>query len=211
MKLLRHGCWLLLVARVAAGDALADEQRAADATNTSGRVEIRVLDVVVTGADRLRIGTNTMSLAAATNFVAANLDTLDVVAVHGSDAGMSPVDTKSSALARIASGDLPLVVVERDGEYVWREESGADGVRTVTMGTDQFKALRRLWKRRRAHAEAIPSATVQTTVQWDTDTDTYGLSRIELGLFEKRVWLIHELRETDDEADAVGIQIKKEW
>lgn len=211
MRLLQHGRWLFLVAGLTGWHSFAEERSDSSPTNASESIEIRVLDVVLTSADRLRIGTNTMSLAAATNFIAAKLDTLDVVAVHGPEVGMAPVDAKSSAMARIASVGVPLVIVEKEGEYAWREQSGGDGFRAVQVGTDHLTAIRRLWKRQRANPEAVPETTVRTTVQWDTDTGTYALSRVELGLFGKRVWLMHEQRDSDEEPRAVGIQFKKEW
>ena len=189
----------------------AEEERSLSSTNAPEAAEIRVLDVVVTHPDRVRVGTNSMSLAAATNFVAANMEAIDVVAVHGSKPGMAPLQTGSATVARIAGVGLPLVIVEEEGEYTWREQSAEQGIRTLKVGTDQFATLRRLWKRRKLRPEEPPQSTLQTSIEWDTATGTYELSRVELGLFGKRVWLVHEQRESDDETGTVGIQLRKEW
>jgi len=204
-------CGSCLVAGLLTACAIAAEgERSLSSTKAPEAAEIRVLDVVVTHPDRVRVGTNSMSLAAATNFVAANMEAIDVVAVRGSEPGMPPLHKGSATVARIASVGLPLVIVEKDGEYTWREQSNEHGIRTVKVGTDQFAALRRLWKRGKAQPEKRLESTLQTAVQWDTVTGTYELSRVELGLFGKRVWLVHEQREPDDESGTVGIQLKKE-
>ena len=187
---------------------------AEDPRKTEGKLPreaIRVLDVVVISTNRVILGTNTMHVSAATNLMARRRDDIDVVAVHGDVTGEDATGAKSATMAHIARVGVPLVVVEKEGEYAWRESSGADGVRTVEVGTDQFAALRRLWKRRKATPKEETEPALQTTVQWDTATGTYELNRVELGLFGRRVWLMHELRETDDESGTVGIQLKKEW
>jgi len=205
-----RGYWLCLACGLIAWAAFAEEQKSSP-TNAPGLGEIRVLDVVFTGTGCLRIGTNTMSVAAATNLLAVKREMLDVVAVHGAEVEMAPEGTQSSSLARIAGIGVPLLLVEKDGEYAWRERTGTDGVRTVRMGTEQFAALRRLWRHKKAAPEKAPAATVQTTIQWDTVSGAYDLTNVELGLFGKRVWIVHEQRQADEESGTIGIRIKKEW
>ena len=175
------------------------------------RDAIRVVDLTIVSTNRVTIGTNTMSLKAATNLIASHRDAADVVAVHGLAGGDDPSDTQAAAVAKIARIGMPLVVVEKDGAYAWRKQSDSDGIRTLKLGTDQFATLQRLWKRRKPNAEASTEPTLQTTVQWDTATGNYELSRVELGLFGRHVWLMHEQRDSDDESDSVGIQLKKTW
>jgi hypothetical protein len=114
-------------------------------------------------------------------------------------------------LAKIARVGLPLVIVEKDGEVAWRETSGGDGTRTARIGTDQLAALRRLLGRGRDGAKTSSLPVLETTVGWDTATGAYGLNRVELGLFGKRVWIMFEQGEPDEESGTVGIQFKKEW
>lgn len=173
--------------------------------------EVRVMDVAVVSSNLVAVGTNTMSLVAATNLMAAHRDAVDVVAVHGSLDGDTSVGTSPSAVARLASVGLPLVIIEKDGEYAWREQSNEHGIRTVKVGTEQFAALRRLWKGGKARPDKASEPALQTSVQWDTATGAFELSRVELGLFGRRVWLLHEQRDSDDESGTVGIRIKKEW
>lgn len=200
---------VLLTVGLGMAAGAADEQLA---QGNAGRIaEIQVIDLVVIATNQVMVGTNRMSLAAATNLMATHRETLDVVAVHGSMPGDAPAEGKSSVMARIAGIGLPLVIVEKDGEYGWREESSEHGIRTVEVGTDQFAALRRLWKRQAPRGEASSDPTVRASVQWDTTTDSYELSRVELGLFGERVWLMHEQREADDESGSVGIRLKTEW
>ena len=143
--------------------AAADEQASPRAS--ADQEEIQVMDLVIVSTNRVTVGTNTMSLAAATNLVASQRDTLDVVAVHGSVEGDASVKTKSSAVAEIARVGVPLVIVEKDGEYSLREQSGAEGISTVKIGTDQFAVLRRLWKRGKRDAET-PSSPMLMTVRY---------------------------------------------
>lgn len=172
---------------------------------------INVVDVAVISSNQVTFGTNTMSLAAATNLLATCRGAVDVIAVHGSGPGEPPAQIQSSTVARLASVGVPLVFVEQDGEYAWREQSTENGIRTAKVGTDQFAALRRLWMRGKGYPETPPQSTLQTSVQWDTATGNYEFSRVELGLLGKRVWLMHEQRESDEESGRIGIQIKKEW
>lgn len=173
--------------------------------------EIHVVDLTIISTNCVILGTNAMSLVAATNTIAACRDMIDIIAVHGSMEGKSLADAKSSTVAKIARVGIPLVIVEKDGEYAWREHTGADGVRTVRIGTGQFAALRRLWKGEKRGADAPAGVALRSALRWDTETGTYDFSQVELGLFGERVWLIHEFQETDDESGTIGIQIKKQW
>ncbi len=175
------------------------------------QVAIQVIDIVVVSTDRVTLGSNTMSLAAATNVIANYRDSTEVVAVHGLLQGSAPEKATSSTMAKIARMGVPLVFVEKDGEYSWRKQSGVDGVRTVRIGTDQFDYLRRLWRRGKDDAKAFPGPVLKTTVDWDTAAGTYELRRIELGFFGERVWLMHEQGKSDAEPETIGIQFKKEW
>ena len=172
---------------------------------------IQVIDIVIVSTSQVTLGTNTMSLATATNMIACYRDTVDVIAVHGSFEGDVLLKTKSSALAEIARAGIPLVFVEKDGEYSRREPSGGNGVRTVKIGTGQFADLRRFWKRGQGDAKTSSGPVLQTTVDWDTATGAYELKRIELGLFGRRVWLMHEQRESNEGPATIGIQLKREW
>ncbi|NQU41143.1 MAG: hypothetical protein HQ523_14420 [Lentisphaerae bacterium] len=171
---------------------------------------LKVIDVVITATNQFFLGSNAVSLAMITNLLATHRDTLDIVVVHGSIPGGAASDDRSPTLAKIAGMGVPLVIVEKEGEYTWRERTAADGIRTLTLDTSEFAALRRLWKQEGPHAEAASIPTVATTVTWDTATGTYDLSRIELGLLGKRVWLMHEFRESD-KPGSVGLQFKQEW
>ena len=172
---------------------------------------IHVVDVRIVGSNQVIVGTNTMALGSATNLLATYRDTVDVVAVHGSMTGNALPEIKAPALVRLAAAGVPLLIVENEGEYTWQEQSAQDGIRTITVGTDQLAAVRRLWTRRRTRVGELLEPDLQTSVEWDTATGTYGLSRVELGLFGRRVWFMHALNDTEDEPDNVGIQFKKEW
>ncbi len=181
----------------------------ADPNESPDEVALHVIDLEILSTNQIMVGTNAFSLVAATNLMAAHRGALDVVAVHGPTTEAAPGAQQASALERIASLGIPLVIVEKEGEYAWREQPSAGGIRTVQVGTDQFAALSRFLRQRQTNLQAVPETSLQTTVKWDTTTGTYKLSRVELGLLGKRVWLMHE--QSGDEAGTIGIQIKKEW
>ncbi len=114
-------------------------------------------------------------------------------------------------LSGIVRAGVSLVLVERDGELDWRIPSEAGSIRTLTLGTDNLAAIRRFWKGGRYRSASSWWPVLQTVVEWDTATATYAFKRINLGFFNKRVWLFHEQRETDETGGTFGIEIKKEW
>jgi hypothetical protein len=172
---------------------------------------LQVIDIEYVTTNRVALGTNLMSLAAATNVIARHRDTVDAIAFHGPiEKGASEITTSSAAL-EIARAGVPLMIVEKDGAYAWREQSGADGIRTIKIGTDQFEILRRIMPGGKNGSDNAPRPVVQTTVELDPDAGLYELKRIELGLLGERVWLMHEQREDGEESGTIGIQFRTEW
>jgi hypothetical protein len=86
-----------------------------------------------------------------------------------------------------------------------------NGVRAVTIGTDQFAALRRLWSGGKEGGGASSRPVVQTIIDFNAAEGTYELKRVELGLFGEHVWLMHQQPETDEESGSIGILFQKEW
>jgi hypothetical protein len=173
--------------------------------------EIQVMDLVILSTNWVMVGTNAMTVVGATNLMATRQDSLDIIAVHGSPTGEGSVEKNSAVMQKIVNVGVPLVIVEENGEFAWREQSGGDGVRSVKVGTDQFAALQQLWKRRKAIPGEAREPALQATVSWDETTESYELSRVELGIVGRSVWLVHEQRETDEDRGTIGIQIKKQW
>ena len=182
-----------------------------EAEMTQKQQTIQKLDIVIVSTNRVSVGTNTMSLVAATNVIALYKDTLDVIVIHGSIEEDFSVMRKSSVVDEIARAGVPFVFTERNGEYAWREQSGANGIQTVKIGTDQFATLRRFWKKGSEDSKTSSGPVLQTDVDWDTAIGTYELKRVSLGLFGERVWLIHEQSQSDEKTGTIGIQLKKEW
>ena len=154
------------------------------------------------------VGTNAMSLTTATNFMAAHRGSVALVAVH--ESADSPIEANSATLARLARTGIPLVMVEKDGEYEWRDRSATDGIRTVKFGTEQFAVFRNLRERGKIAADSR-GPVLQMSADLDTTTGKYELSRVELGLFGKSVWLMHRQHESDEEPGTTGILFRKEW
>ncbi len=209
---MRATAWSLTAIAVlcAAGMGFATDEARVPGT-TQRQETVTVIDIEIASTNRVRLGTNTMSLAEATNVIARYGDAVDLIALHGPLEGNASVVTTPSTAMKIAQAGVPLVLVEKDGDYAWREQSAANGIRTVTIGTDQFATLRRLWSRNKDGAAMPPRTVLQTTVDWNTAAGSYELKRIELGLLGERVWLMHEQGTSDHEHGAIGIQFKKEW
>lgn len=209
---MRAVAWNLTVIAALFAAALGFATNEAPVHSTTARPEtLRVIDIEIVSTNRVKVGTNTMSLTEATNVIARYGDTVDLIAIHGPIGRDASVLTTPSTALHIARAGLPLVLVEKDGEYAWREQSSSAGVRTVKIGSDQFATLRRLWERNKNPANTPPRTVLQTTVDWDTAAGSYKLKRIELGLLGERVWLVHEHNESDNESEIIGIQFKKEW
>lgn len=205
-------CVHLLVAlcAVVLSDACADGGPAtAQQVQTNER--IAVVDVMVISSNEVAVGSNTFSLAAATNFLATHRGSVDFAAVHSPAMLATSSETTSAAAARLARVGVPLLIVEREGEYKWRGQSNQDGIRTIDLGTDQVAALRRLWKQEATSPANASQPAVQTSLRWDTATGTYHLDRIELGLFGRRVWIMHQQPEVDEESGTIGIELKRDW
>ena len=49
------------------------------------------------------------------------------------------------------------------------------------------------------------------TVDYDTSTGEYDFNRWGIGLFNRKLWLLHEIGDTDDELGHYGIQLQQEW
>jgi hypothetical protein len=156
---------------------------------------LRVIDIVIASTNQVTLGTNTLSLAAATNLLARYSTTVDVVALHGPFETDGLLMKTSSVALAIARAGVPLVFVEKDGEFAWREQAAA---------------LRRLWSK---NPYGAPSSTpvLKTSIDWDPAEGTYELKRIEVGLLGERVWLMHEQSQDDNESGTIGIQFRKEW
>lgn len=111
----------------------------------------------------------------------------------------------------LAQMAIPRMLVETEGEYQFKPPSGTDGVQRLTIGTDHLSAIRRFWKDNRYRSPRSSWPILQTTVEWDAESGTYALKRVELGFFTRRIWLIHQLPDTEDRFGSIGIQIKREW
>jgi len=202
-------CLFFAACCLTSGGVLAEAEGTERATPE--RAVIRVLDLEVVSTNGVRIGTNVMSMAEASRLMIAHSNALDVIAVHGLDGNDAAGGKTAAAVSRIARLGVPLAIVEKDGEYTWREQSGSDGVRTVAINSGQFAALRRLLGREKAGAGEPSGPVLKTTLEWDSEAGTHELKGVELGLFGERVWLMHEQSESDDGSGTLGIRIKKEW
>ncbi len=201
--------FILVTALSAAGKTFAADEEAVE-TAAQEQETIRVLDLSLLPGDKLALDTNTMSLAAATNLIHLRRDSFDAIVVHGAAEDGDAAEKQSSMLARIARAGVPLMFVEKDGEYSWRDQSGG-GVRTVKLGTDHVAALRRLWADGPEATNAPSRPVLQTTFGDDTADGTYRLEQIDLGLFGERVWIMHRPGDADSEPGSFGIQLKREW
>jgi len=108
-------------------------------------------------------------------------------------------------------GFARIFVQDEVGDYKWRDPAEEDTVRTFKFSTDQFTAANRLRQGRSPSSKAIMGPTLRTTIDWDPITGGYQLSRVELGLFGKTVWLVHQPSTSADESGTIGIQLNISW
>ena len=190
---------------------IARGEEAPESPATSSQAAIQVMDVVILSTNSLLLGTNTLSLAAVTGRVSSLRESLDVLAIHGVTAGSVTNDGISATMAKLAHAGIPLVLVEKEGEYAWREQSNMTGVRTMTVGTDQLATLRRIWMHGKPDTRQARDPNLKTKIVWDSTTDTYELSGVELGLFGDHLLLMHEQPRDDEDDGSVGLEFKAKW
>lgn len=213
MEVSWHHVWIRLAVAYAAGALLAQAQEDPASETVVVQTEVCVLDVVIVGTNILQIGTNALPFCAATNHIGQLGEGVELIAVHGPFATASVREARSVVLEKLARVGIPLVVVEdAEGEYEWRTHTDDDGIRTIKLSTDHLGSVSRLLQGRpNASSKPAVGPSLQTTLEWDTTIGEYQFSRVELGLVGKRVWLVHEQRESDEESGTVGIRLKKEW
>ena len=203
--------WPWLIVALAVLRASAGEERESPPEVTPPLIEIRVLDVMLAGTNRLQFGRELVSLNAVSNRIEQSRANIDAVVVHAHPGFKADQDARNEALAKLARVGLPLVIVEdgkAEGEYAWRTPSGTDGIRAIKISTDQLAVLRH---QATGSARTAGGPVLQTTVDWDAATGSYQFNRIELGLFGKRVWIMHVQSDSDEAGDSLGVEIKKEW
>lgn len=106
------------------------------------------------------------------------------------------------------------VVIVEDTEvpYEWGAQTDGAGIVSIKLNTDYIGSVNRLLSGKRGPSPGTPTgSSLETTIEWDTTAGEYQFSRVELGLVGRRVWLVHELPESDEDTGAVGIRLRKEW
>ena len=115
------------------------------------------------------------------------------------------------AWSNIAQAAIPMVLVESGESYQWKSPSEDSVTQSISIQTDHLALIRRFW-----HGDAFASRlsrgpVVRITIDWDRTTGTYALRRVALGFLRKRIWLAHDISDTEDRYGTLSIQISKEW
>jgi len=185
------------------GSAWAAEE-VADGTNAT--VTLRVVDLYINPSNTLCLGTNRFAATQLTNRLAAYDGKIDAIAVHGgSTNGGQTATLTPEMLGKLARLGVPLLVVEEEGSLSPEPETDDGEPRTITLNSDHLvSGLRWL--------EAIgdrPLPSLRAELGLDEESGTRDLNKLELGLPESGIWLLHEMDE--DGRGVTGIQIKKSW
>jgi hypothetical protein len=179
----------------------------------------RLAAVEATDDGVYRVGTNRLTLAEATNYLARIADRIDAVAVRGTP---SPAEFKPAhveLIRRLLRLDVPVLVVEEDGVAppVPPPPAPAGGAaaeparRELRLSTDQLQYVLQTVRQ----GAPQPAATAETpalrsTLRWDDAQGQYELHRIEFGMPGRHLWIVHELG-ADNERGVTGVRLQREW
>jgi len=140
--------------------------------------------------------------AVGTNVVAAiraetNVVSLKSEASHGRDGGAGLLLRK---LARAGTG----LFEERESGYLrLRQRDPADSSSRLTVDS---RWLRKLGVEEPV-LEGMP--TIRTSIELDAEHGMREMRKVEFGLFDDVLWLMHEQRE--DEGNVTGVQLRGTW
>lgn len=178
---------------------------------SADHMNLQVVDLTILSTNQILVGTNTLSMAAMTEYLTSHSEELDAAVLHGSAQGEALAEKNAEAFSRLMSLGIPVLVVGDGGAEQRQKTSNDKSIRTVQVDTDQMAAFQNLWQKKNTTKTTPAGPTVKTTLQYDTDTGNYELNRIELGVFGRSVWLVHEEPKDKSESGSVGIRLRKEF
>ncbi len=202
---------LLLAVSFALGISVILSGCAAGPAKANQTDEICVVDLVIASPDRIIAGTNVMTVAQATNFLAGIHGEVDAAVLHGSLQGKPSVLQNGEVLSRILDAGVPMLIVEPDGEASWRAGASKGKVRTVTIDTDKLSALMQNRNKGSATKNQQTGFVGEAKIRWDHETGEYDLYQVEAGVLGRKVWVVHERTREDAESDSVSVRFKKKF
>ena len=115
-------------------------------------------------------------------------------------------------LAQAVRSGIPVIVIDDSAEHVVESAGPDDGMRHTRVSTDQLVRLLYLARYGVGGAPVIDETlpVVETTVEWSQDAATYGVARIAVGFWHRRLWIVHE-RAEDSDADFIALLIRYTW
>jgi len=116
-----------------------------------------------------------------------------------------------SAWTSVAQAAIPMVLVESGESYQWKSPSEDGDTQSISIQTDHLALIRRFWHGDSFASRLSRGPVVRITIDWDRTTGTYALRRVALGFLRKRIWLAHDISDTEDRHGTLSIQISKEW
>jgi hypothetical protein len=175
------------------------------AVPTNATVTLRVVDLYMNASNVLCLGTNRFAAAQLTNRLALYSGKIDAIAVHGGTNDGQVAALTSEMLGKVARLGLPLLVVEEDGSTSQTSQADDGETRTVTLNSDHLvSGLRQI-----GAIGDRPLPSLRAELGLDEEGGTRDLNKLELGLPESGIWLLHEADK--DGRGVTGIQIKKSW
>jgi hypothetical protein len=202
-----HRCAVTAVTSMAALLLAAGAARAQDTNPPPAAIAAtstwHIVDVSLVGTNLLRWGTNTIQTAALTNRVDPFGRDVDALVLHTPFDSPRPSSVPASVLLPLVwTGKNILVSDEPVDEGI--ADGNGDGVRTVTFSTTPLMSLGG-----RDTSGSLPLA-LRSDVDIDTHTGEYSLREVEVGLWGESLWLLHTLRQEQDDG-SVGFEFRATW
>ncbi len=120
-------------------------------------------------------------------------------------------DGGASSWTDVAQVAIPMVLVESGDSYQWKSPSEDSGAQSISIQTDHLALIRRFWRGNTIHSRQSHAPILRITIDWDRTTGTYALRRVALGFLGKRIWLAHDISDTDDHYGTLSLQVRWDW
>lgn len=124
----------------------------------------------------------------------------DALAMPPADSPAGP-RLAGKLLMQAARNGIPVVVNEGGMERILTASDAPD-VRPyqVRLSTDHLVQFHRAAREGIGHLHPVDKSlpVVETTVEWSTADAAYGITRIAVGFWQRRLWIVHEQTENAD-------------
>jgi hypothetical protein len=117
----------------------------------------------------------------------------------------------ASTWTDVAQVAIPMVFVESGDSYQWKPPSEDSGTQRISIQTDHLAFIRRFWRGDASRSQPARAPVLRISIDWDRTSGTYALRHVALGFLGKRIWLAHDISDTDDHYGTLSLQVRWEW